>query len=155
MQETRVRSLGQEDTLEKGMATHSSILAWRIPWTEEPIRLQSMVPQKVRHDWATNSKIGRIKLHGSQSIYEELCCSLSWLRTGLHLHNQLTPRFKGKAKPKFSFYTEPKSSISEDTNGPSSVWHRKQEGRGEEWWLKYRSQGVLYKNSPKSISHGK
>ena len=40
MQETRVRSLGQEDSLEKGMATHSSILAWRIPWTEEPGRLQ-------------------------------------------------------------------------------------------------------------------
>ena len=42
MQETQVRSLGQEDSLEKGMATHSSILAWRIPWTEEPGGLQSM-----------------------------------------------------------------------------------------------------------------
>ena len=42
MQETRVQSLGQGDLLEKGMATHSSILAWRIPWTEEPGRLQSM-----------------------------------------------------------------------------------------------------------------
>ena len=42
MQETRVRSLGQEDPLEKDMATHSSILAWRIPWTEEPGGLQSM-----------------------------------------------------------------------------------------------------------------
>ena len=42
MQETWVRSLGREDPLEKGMATHSSILAWRIPWTEEPSRLQSM-----------------------------------------------------------------------------------------------------------------
>ena len=42
MQETRVRSLGQEDSLEKGMAPHSSILAWRILWTEEPIGLQSM-----------------------------------------------------------------------------------------------------------------
>ena len=41
MQEMQVRSLGQEDSLEKGMATHSSILAWRIPWTEEPGRLQS------------------------------------------------------------------------------------------------------------------
>ena len=41
MQETRVQSLGQEDTLEKEMATHSSVLAWRIPWTEEPSRLQS------------------------------------------------------------------------------------------------------------------
>ena len=43
MQETRVRSLGQEDPLEEGMATHTSILAWRIPWTEEPGELQSMV----------------------------------------------------------------------------------------------------------------
>ena len=42
MQETRVQSLGQKDSLEKGMATHSSILAWRIPWTEEPGGLQSM-----------------------------------------------------------------------------------------------------------------
>ena len=42
MQETWVRSLGLEDPLEKGMATHSSILAWRIPWTEEPGRIQSM-----------------------------------------------------------------------------------------------------------------
>ena len=41
MQETRVQSLGQEDPLEKGVATHSSILAWRIPWTEEPGGLQS------------------------------------------------------------------------------------------------------------------
>ena len=50
MQETRVQSLGQEDPLEKGMATHSSIPAWRIPWTEEPGRLQSMGLQRVRHD---------------------------------------------------------------------------------------------------------
>ena len=50
MQETRVRSLGQEDTLEKAMATHSSTLAWRIPWREEPGRLQSMGSLGVRHD---------------------------------------------------------------------------------------------------------
>ena len=47
MQETRVRSLGQEDPLEKGMATNSSILAWRIPWTEETGRLLSMGLQRV------------------------------------------------------------------------------------------------------------
>ena len=47
--ETHVRSLGQEDPLEKGMATHSSILAWRIPWTEEPEELQSVGSQRVRH----------------------------------------------------------------------------------------------------------
>ena len=48
--ETRVRSLGQEDPLEKEMAIHSSIIAWKIPWTEEPGRLQSMGPQRVEHD---------------------------------------------------------------------------------------------------------
>ena len=50
MQETRVQSLGQEDALEKEMATHSSILAWKIPWTEEPGRLQSMGSQRVGHN---------------------------------------------------------------------------------------------------------
>ena len=50
MQETWVRSLSQEDLLEKRMATHSSILAWRIPWTEQPGGLQSMGSEKVGHD---------------------------------------------------------------------------------------------------------
>ena len=50
IQEIQIQSLGQEDPLEKGMATHPSILAWRIPWTEEPGKLQSMGLQKVRHD---------------------------------------------------------------------------------------------------------
>ena len=49
MQETRVRSLGSEDLLEKEMATHSSIPAWRIPWTEEPCGLQSIESQRVGH----------------------------------------------------------------------------------------------------------
>ena len=50
MLETRVQSLGQENPLEKELATHSSILAWRIPWTEEPGRLQFMGSQRVGHD---------------------------------------------------------------------------------------------------------
>ena len=50
MWETRVRSLGQEDPLDKEMATHSSILAWKIPWMEEPGRLHSMGSQRVGHD---------------------------------------------------------------------------------------------------------
>ena len=50
MQETQDRSLGWEDPLEDGMATHSSILAWRTPWTEESGGLQSMGSQRVRHD---------------------------------------------------------------------------------------------------------
>ena len=52
VQETRVWSLGREDPLEEGMATHSSVLAWRIPWTEEPGRLQSTGSQRVGHDWS-------------------------------------------------------------------------------------------------------
>ena len=52
-QETWVWSLGQEDHLETEMSTQSSILAWRIPWTEEPGELQSMGSQRVRHDWVT------------------------------------------------------------------------------------------------------
>ena len=50
MQETRVQALGWEDPLEKEMATHSSTIAWKIPWTEEPGRLQSMGSQTVGHD---------------------------------------------------------------------------------------------------------
>ena len=50
MRETHVRALGWEDPLEKEMAIHSSIIAWKIPWTEEPGRLQSMGLQRVRHD---------------------------------------------------------------------------------------------------------
>ena len=53
MQETQVQSLGWEDPLEEGMATHSSILAWRFPGTEEPGGLQSMGSPRVRHDWVT------------------------------------------------------------------------------------------------------
>ena len=55
VQETWVQSLGQEESLEEEMATHSSILAWRIPRTEEPGRLQSMVSQRVGHDSANNT----------------------------------------------------------------------------------------------------
>ena len=55
IQETGVWALGREDPLEKGMAAHYSILAWRISWTEEPGRLQSVGSQRVRHDWVTNT----------------------------------------------------------------------------------------------------
>ena len=54
MQETQVPSLGWEDALEKGMATHSSVPVWRIPWTEEPGGFQSIGSQRVSHNWVTN-----------------------------------------------------------------------------------------------------
>ena len=64
MQEMQFRSLGWEDVLEEGMATHFSILAWRIPWTEEPGELQSMMSQGVRHD--------RTHMHAQDKCAEEI-----------------------------------------------------------------------------------
>ena len=55
-EETKVQPLGQKDPLEKGMAAHSSILTWRIPWTEEPGQVQSMGLQRIEHNWATNTE---------------------------------------------------------------------------------------------------
>ena len=55
MQETQVQSLGEEDPLEKGTATHSSILAWTIPWTEEPVGPKFLGSQRAGHDEATNT----------------------------------------------------------------------------------------------------
>ena len=62
MQETWVQSLGQEDRLEKGSATHSSILAWGIPWTEETGGLQSTQSQRIGHDLVTNTHLFAILL---------------------------------------------------------------------------------------------
>ena len=73
VQETWVQSVGQEDPLEKGMTAHSSILAWRIPWTEEPDRLQSMGSQGVGHKGTT--RIFREDVKGSCSIRER---GLEW-----------------------------------------------------------------------------
>ena len=73
MRETRVRSLGREDPLEKEMATHSSTLAWRIPWTEKPGRLQSTGSQRVGHDWATSLHL----THFNTATFETLCTALT------------------------------------------------------------------------------
>ena len=82
VQEMQVRFLGQEDPLEKGMATHSRILAWEIPWTEEPDRLQSTGSQRVRHNLATKQ----------QHNFLQQCClifiPLSWVEFS-HLKTQV------------------------------------------------------------------
>ena len=77
--ETQVQSLGQEDPLEKGMATHSSILGWEIPWTEEPGGLQSMRSQRVRHDMATKmtSSLGLSPLMVLMAVPPAGCVSLT------------------------------------------------------------------------------
>ena len=59
MKKTWVQSLGRQDLLEKEMATDSSILAWKTPWTVEPVKLQSMGSQRVGHDWATSLSLSR------------------------------------------------------------------------------------------------
>ena len=66
MQETWVQSLDWEDTLEKGTATHSSILVWRSPWTEEAGRLQSMRSQRVRHDLGLSNICHNLRLQITQ-----------------------------------------------------------------------------------------
>ena len=89
MRETWVRSLGQEDPLEKEMATHSSILAWRIPWTEEPGRLQSTGSQRVGHDWATSP---------SPSLYEEEIWKGSCAQRRDHVKTQEVNQLQGKKR---------------------------------------------------------
>jgi len=61
IQKTQGQSLGQEDALEKGRATHSSILAWRIPWTEAPGGLQSLGSQRVGHDYVSNTHTHKVR----------------------------------------------------------------------------------------------
>ena len=68
MQEPWVQSVGREDPLEKGTATQFSVLAWRILWTEEPGRLQSMGPQRVGHNWATSLSLSWLFISDTYTI---------------------------------------------------------------------------------------
>ena len=77
MRETWVQSLGWEDPLEEGMATHSSILAWRIPWTQEPGGLQSMGSQKVGHSWMTKHST---QLEQNRDVLE--CVEVHFMKSG-------------------------------------------------------------------------
>ena len=94
VQEAWVRSLGQEDPLEKGMATHSSILAWEVSWTEEPGRLQTMCSQKVGHNGMTNFFFPR-----DYTIYHKLINVTSFLFSknsiDLYLPSSLTKYWTG------------------------------------------------------------
>ena len=83
MQEVRVQSLGWEDPLEEGMAIHSSLLAWRIPWTEELVRLQSIRLQRVGCDWSERARTYKYKLafksYNCINFYCRLEGYLSWV----------------------------------------------------------------------------
>ena len=91
LQETGVRSLGQEDPQKKEMATHSSILAWRMPWTEELDKLQSMGLQSITHDWATNTSLHFT--HFAQA------CSLFFCSLLIHLRHQPEEVFPDTLSP--------------------------------------------------------
>ena len=80
MQEMRVRYLGREDPLEKEMVAHSSILAWRIPWMEKPVRLQSMGSQRVGHNWVTPFSLSLVvqMLKGLLTVQDTWARSLGW-----------------------------------------------------------------------------
>ena len=83
MRETWVQSLGWEDPLEKDMATHSSILAWRIPWTEEPDGLQSMESQRDGHDWATSHTHGMINIWGITKLFPKVAAQCHILTSNI------------------------------------------------------------------------
>ena len=86
MQETWVRSLSWEDSLEKEMATHFSTLAWKIPWTEECGRLQSMGSQRVRQDWTTFTSLQKDYTYALKNKYLEKLCRYK------HLDIPMTPQ---------------------------------------------------------------
>ena len=97
MQETGVRPLGQEDPLEKGMAAHFSILAWRIPWTGEPGRLQFMGLKRVGHSWETTISLF-MKYQGDQGWtvrFHDEGCQCFWQE-----------KFLERGKPDWSTYMQ-------------------------------------------------
>ena len=99
MQETRVWSLGQEDPLEKEMATHSSTFAWKIPWTEKPGRLQSMVSQRVGQDWTTAFSLSHILTWTKLNIITHLVIdSFFWLKEKYQNHMITEPLIRSKPK---------------------------------------------------------
>ena len=96
MQETQVQSLGREDPLENGIATHSSILAWDIPQTEEPRGLQSMGQQRVRYDLVTNTMRieNKIMITGLVVKLLVIIKYLNFLFVGVFKNNSLLNDFK-------------------------------------------------------------
>ena len=119
MQETQVQSLGQEDPMEKGMATHSSILAWRILWTEEPGRLQTMGLQRVTPEWMTNTSIYLFIVYLPYSYHlSNILLGVSFISTGLWGKEFFNPsRFLKRLRAQALVW--PLEFADSDTRGPS------------------------------------
>ena len=93
MQDTGVPSLGEENPLEEEMATHSRILAWSVPWTEEPDRLPSMGSKRVRHNWATFTSI-----HMCSRALSCWLLHVSLMTVACHEYNPILERKKWKSE---------------------------------------------------------
>ena len=126
MWETRVQSLGQEDPLEKEMATHSSILAWRIPWTEEPGRVQSMGSQRVRHNRATKLSLSLSYLNQFSSVAQScptLCDPMNCSTPGLPVHHQL-PEFTQTQVHRVGDAIQPSHPLLSPSPAPNPSQHQ-------------------------------
>ena len=107
MQKTWVRSLGWEDPLEKEMTNHSSTLAWKIPWTEEPGRLQSMRSQRVGHDWVTSFHVTtsllstKVKVTQSRlTLWNSMDCTVHGILQARILEWVTIPFSRGYSQPR-------------------------------------------------------
>ena len=117
MQKTQVRALGWEDPLEKEMAIHSSTIAWKIPWTEEPGRLQSMGSQRVGHDWATSLSFYRLLedieynslCYIASPCYFSILCIVVVIQLTSHVQLFVTP-WTAARQASLSLTTSPSSS---------------------------------------------
>ena len=119
MQDMWVLSLGQEEPLEKDMATHSSILAWRIPWTEEPGGLQSTGPQRVGHNWervSTHTHTHTLKLQLRQTMMairqQQLSSFQKWIKSELVMMTRSPTHTMLRNRPQWVTPTSGKEAAS-------------------------------------------
>ena len=145
IQETGVWSLGWEDTLEKGMATHSNILAWRIPWTEEPGGLQSIGSQRVGHDWSDLAPIQGDTWSSEQQTFLDAPDGFT-----------LTPYPGRPTQPLPSIPYQSQRGSAHRTHCPSGWWPHS--GRcprkpGRDWWEWAGQTPHLENKEEVSITH--
>ena len=137
-QETRVRSLGHEDPLEEEMTTHSSILTWEIPWTEELGRLQSMGLQRIRYDFTTQQQQRKI-VHEPMGL---LCWfdKIPWFSNGLILAMEIHSVWNTPCQMIVKILTvelgRPAQSRREKSNCVPTKGVAKKGGKGDEQWCR-------------------
>ena len=121
MQETWVQSLGREDPLEKEMITYSSILAWKIPWTEESGRLQSIGSQRVRRDWAYTHRVSQ--------------CVWGGIKRDVKIYTEL-----GLEQGSMDVIIVVVDSLPRAVSEPVSICNRVREGQGPKWHWGYQDR---------------